>query len=83
MNHCGGEENRQQSRDMYSTILHQNSNIVCEIVGNIKSVNNVAYKSYIFNRFWLINHLQYLIQIKSNIQYLIQYSSKIIQVDSI
>ena len=47
MNHCGGEKNRQQSRDMQSTILHQNSNIVCGIVGNTKSVNNVSYKSFI------------------------------------
>ena len=47
VNHCGGEENRQQSKDMQSTILHQNSNTVCGIVGNTKSVNNVAYKSFI------------------------------------
>ena len=47
MNHCGGEENRQQSRDMQSTILHQTSNIICGIVNNTKSVNNVAYKSFI------------------------------------
>ena len=47
VNHCGGEENRQQSRDMQSTILHQNSNIVCGIVGSTKSVNNAAYKSFI------------------------------------
>ena len=32
---------------MQSTILHQNSNIVCGIVGNTKSVNNVASKSFI------------------------------------
>ena len=32
---------------MQSTILHQNSNIVCGIVGNTKSMNNVAYKSFI------------------------------------
>ena len=46
MNHCGGEENRRQPRDMQSTIFHQNSNIVCGIVGNTKSVNNVAYTSF-------------------------------------
>ena len=45
--HCGDEENCQQSRFVHGTILHQNSNIVCGIVGNTKSVNNIAYKSLI------------------------------------
>ena len=55
VNHCGGEQNCHQSRGMQSTILHQMSNIVCGIVGDTKSVNNVAYKAFIVKS--ITNHL--------------------------
>ena len=61
VNHCGGEENRQQSRDMQLTILHQNSNIIWRIVGIIQNLSIMLLTNHLLlYRFRLINHLQYL-----------------------